>query len=263
MVRTVIGLILVLAVFVGLGLLGWHFTEDRIRHKQEYFLSADKIVIVPPPPDWIPDRFVEDVLRSAGLSQSGSLLDKSLPQKLTEAFVADPWVERVESVVPRYPSGAEVKLSYRMPVALVAIPQRGMFPVDRNGIVLPSTYLSNTVDRRSEHFLIQGIQSMPLGSVGTPWGDPMVQTAAQLAEALTDIAEPLKLTQIVPAIEPIPGGTRIVCQLRTATGTEIHWGAFVPGDPKTEVKKKRLRDLHEQFRTLDNVPTNFRDLSRE
>jgi hypothetical protein len=261
--RTLIGLILVLAIFAGLGTLGWYFVKDRIRNKPEYRLSADKIA-VSPPSDWISERFVEDVLQSSGLNRT-SLLDTTLPQKLTEAFAAHPWVERVEPVVPHYPSGADVKLLYRMPAALVEVPQRGIFLVDRNGVLLPPEYLSGmTPDQQSGYLLIR-IQSMPLGSVGTHWGDPMVQTAAQLAAELKDITELLNLAQIIPVMETTPIRTRIVCRLKTVAGTEIHWGSFVPDDPKTETKIKRLKDLRDRYRSLDNVPAAFRpiDLSRE
>jgi len=266
MYRTLIGFILVLAVFAGLGGLGWFFAKERIRSKPEYLLTADQISVSPPSPDWIPERFVEDVLQSSGLSRTGSLLDKALPQKLAEAFRACPWVEKVEQVVPHYPSGAQVKLVYRVPVALVEIPRHGMLPVDRSGVLLPSEYLSNALsDRRNSHLVIQGIQSTPFGSPGTPWGDSLVHAAAQLAEALTDIAEPLTLARIIPAMETIPSGTRIVFRLKTAAGTEIYWGTVIPNDPKIEAKIKRLWDLNERFRSLDNVPTQFQpiDLSRE
>jgi len=263
--RTLIGLILVLALFASLAILGWHFAKDRIRPKQEYRLSADRI-IVPTPPEWVPDQFVGEVLQNSELTRTGYLLDNTLPKKLAEAFAAYPWVERVDHVVLRYPSGADVQLSYRVPVALVDIPQRGMSPVDRNGVLLPPEYLSDTFsDRWSKHLVIQGVQSIPLGSAGTPWGDPMVHAAAQLAAALTDVAEPLKLTQIIPKTETVPVGTRIVCQLRTAGGTEIHWGTVVSDDLKIEAQKKKLWDLHDQFHSLDNIPAAFRpvDLSRE
>ena len=263
--RALISLTVVLAIFTGFGLLGWYFAKDGIRNKSEYRLSADKI-IVSPPPNWVPGRFVEDVLPSSGLNQTGFLLDKTLPQQLTEAFAAYPWVERVKQVVPRYPSGAEVILFYREPTALVEVPQHGIFLVDRNGVLLPPEYLSESdSDSRSRYLTIQGVRSMPLGSVGTPWGDPMVHTAAQLAAALTDITEPLNLALIIPAGEAALEGVRIVCRLQTAAGTEIYWGTFSPDNPKTEAKKKRLWVLHEQFRSLDNVPASLQpiDLSRE
>ena len=267
MLRTLIGFILVLAVFAGLGGLGWYFAKDRIRSQPEYLLIAEKITVSPPIPDWVPERFIEDVLQSAGLNRTGSLLDKTLPQKLAEAFAAHPWVEKVEQVVPHHPSGAQVKLVYRVPMALVEVPQQGMFPVDRNGILLPTEYLSKEIlsDQPSKHLVIQGIQSSPLGSAGTPWGNPLVPAAAQLAAALTDIAEPLTLARIIPTMETTPSGARIVCRLKTVAGTEIHWGTVVPDDPKIEAKKKRLWELSEQFRSLDNVPARFQpiDLSRE
>jgi len=263
MARTLIGIILVFAVFAGLGGLGWYFAKDKIRSKPEYRLSA-KNIVVSLPPDWIPDRFVEDVLHDSGLNRTGSLLDQQLSQRLSEAFAAHPWVEKVEQIIPRYPSGADVKLSYRVPVALVEVSQRGIFSVDRNGVLLPSEYLAGTItDRRSDYLTIQGIQSTPLGSAGTLWGDPMVQTAAQLAAALTDIARPLNLTRIIPAVEATPSGERTAWRLKTTAGTEIHWGTFSSDEQQIEAKKKRLWDLHERFRTLDNVPPNFLDLSRE
>lgn len=266
MYRTLIGIILVLAVFAGLGGLAWFVVHERIRSRPEYFLIANKIIVSPSIPDWIPDRFAEDVLQSSGLSRTGSLLDKTLPQQLADAFRACPWVEKVEQVVLHYPSGAQIKLVYRVPVALVEVPRLGVFPVDRGGVLLPAEYLSNArEDRRDTHLVIQGIQSTPLGSPGTPWGDPLVHTAAQLAAVLTDIAEPLKLVRIFPVMETIPSGARIVCRLRTAAGTEILWGTAVPDDPKIDAKKKRLWDLNERFRSLDNIPAQFQpiDLSRE
>jgi len=264
LVSPILGIIFVFAVFVGLGILGWHFVKESVLKKQEYLLSVDKIV-VSPPPDWVPDRFIEDVVRSSGLNKT-SLLDKTLPQKLMEAFTTHPWVEKVEQVDLRYPSGADIKLVYRVPTAFVEMSQRGIIPVDRNGVVLPG-YPSDVIsDHQHKHLIIQGIQSMPLGSAGTLWGDPLVHTAAQLAAALIDddnIVEPLKLKWIIPAMETAPGGERIVFRLKTLGGTEFHWGTFVLGDPKSDMRKRKLWALHEQFRSLEQVPENYRDLSRE
>ena len=262
LISHILGIILIFVVFACLGFLGWHFVKGRVLQKQEYLLLADKIV-VSPPPDWVPDRFIEDVLRGSGLNKV-ALLDKTLPQKLMEAFATHPWVEKVEKVDLRYPSGADIKLVYRVPVALVEMTQRGVVPVDRSGVVLPQ-YLSDTSpDQQEKHLIIQGVQSMPLGSAGTLWGDPMIQTAAQLAAALMEddnIVEPLKLKWIIPAMETAPVGERVVFRLKTSAGTEFHWGSFVPGE--ADVKKRKLWALHEQFRSLDRVPVIYRDLCRE
>lgn len=262
LIGPILGITLVFVVFAGLGVLGWYFVKERVLRQPERLLSADKIV-VSPPPDWVPNRFVEDVLRSFGLNKM-SLLDKTLPLKLMEAFTTHPWVEKVEQVDLRYPSGANIKLVYRVPAAFVEMTQRGSVPVDRNGVVLP--WHDAMSDQQNEYLVIQGIQSMPLGSVGTLWGDPVVQTAAQLAAALTEddnIIEPLKLKWIIPAIETVSSGDKIVFRLKTIAGTEFYWGTFVLDDPKLDVKKRKLWGLHEQFRSLDRVPVNYRDLSNE
>ena len=261
MTRTLVGILLVLTAFVILGAVGWYVVKDRIKHQPEYRLYASRIR-VSPPPDWVPDRFVDDVLWQSGLNQTTSLLDAALPQKLAEAFSVSPWVCRVESVVLRYPSGADVQLSYRVPVALVEVSNHGFFPIDRNGIVLPSECLpGRESDQLSIYFVIQGIESKPIGLAGTPWGDPRVHAAAQLADVLSEIAGTLQLNTIIPAVDEMPNAMQVFCKLRTVGGTEFHWGVFVPDESVIEFKKRKLWDYREQFRSLDNVPERFRDLS--
>jgi hypothetical protein len=262
---TIIGIILILAVFAGIGWGGWYLAKTPITANPVYRLSADKITVTPPPP-WVSDHFVNDVLQSSGLLTNASMFDKTLPQKLAQAFAAYPWIEQVEKAELRYPSGADVRLSYRSPVALVEIPSQGHYPVDGNGILLPTDYfISVAPEKQGDYPLIQGIRSVPLGAVGTPWGDPIVHDAAQLAKTLSDISVPLKLTRIIPVQESAPTGSRIICRLKTAGGTEIVWGRYSADDPKNEMKKKRLLEMNEQYRSLDNVPAKFQpiDLTNE
>ena len=140
--------------------------------------------------------------------------------------------------------------------------------MDASGVLLPKEYLSDTInDRRDEHFILQGIQSSPPGLAGTFWGDALVRAGAQLAAELSesDIAQIIKSARILPVMEVTPSGTKFVCRLKTAGGTEIIWGTFVPDDPESEAKIKKLWNLHEQYRSLDNIPVQFRpiDLSKE
>jgi hypothetical protein len=264
MFRTFSGIFLIGVLTAGTLALGWYCVQSRIHTKPEYRLTAAKIS-VNPPPVWVPKDFIETVLQRSNIS-GVSLLDDSLTRKLAEAFAAYPWVESVGQVVLRYPSGADVRLVYREPAALVEVPKQGKIPVDRYGILLPEEYLREVAPEiQADYTVIQGIQSMPLGSAGTPWGDPLVQTAAQLAAELKDIADEMKLTAILPATETTPSGVRIVCRLKTAAGKELQWGTFTPNDPRNGTKKQRVRDLIKQYRTLDNVPDSFQpvDLSRE
>ncbi|MDR1964960.1 MAG: hypothetical protein LBQ50_14410 [Planctomycetaceae bacterium] len=257
------GTTLVVLFLTGFGLTGWFFVKDQIVRRPEYQLSADRILITVPPP-WVPEHFVAEILQSSGLD--ATLFDASLPQKLSQAFSASPWVEEVRQVQTRYPSGAEVQLVYRVPAALVEIASQGLYPVDRNGILLPTDYFIRVAPEQKENYpRIVGIRSMPLGVVGTLWGDPLVHAAAQLAGLLGDVSRQLGLVKIIPSHEATPTGHRILCRLQTNSETEILWGRFEPDDPKNSIKKKRLLEIAELYHSLDNVPAHFQpiDLSKD
>ncbi|MDR1270877.1 MAG: hypothetical protein LBK82_15285 [Planctomycetaceae bacterium] len=259
------GVILVALLFTGFCLTGWFFARNQIIRRPEYRLSADRILITVPPP-WVPENFVPEVLQSSGLDTSTTLFDNTLPQKLSQAFLASPWVEEVRQVQIRYPAGAEVQLVYRVPVALVEMVSQGLYPVDRNGILLPTDYFISVAPEKKENYLrITGIRSMPLGVTGTLWGDPLVHTAAQLAGLLEDVTQKLGLVKIIPSHEATPTGHRITCRLQTNSKTEVLWGRFEPNDPKNSSKKKHLLEIAELYHSLDNVPAQFQpiDLSKD
>jgi hypothetical protein len=259
------GIIFTTLIFAGFILAGWFFVRKQIVYRSEYRLSADRIRITVPPP-WVHSNFVTEVLQSSGLDTSATLFDDSLPQKLSQAFSASPWVEEVRQVQTRYPSGAEVQLVYRVPTALVEIPSQGLYPVDRNGILLPTDYFINVAPEKKENYpRITGIRSAPLGVAGTLWGDPLVHAAAQLAGLLEDVSQKLELVKIIPSREAVPTGYRITCRLQTNSETEIIWGRFEPDDQKNISKKKHLLEIAELYHSLDNVPAQFQpiDLSKD
>ncbi|MDR3182342.1 MAG: hypothetical protein LBT89_05365 [Planctomycetaceae bacterium] len=256
--KTFTGIVMLLACAAGLAAVGWFCVKPSVQRKPQYCLAAENISITPPP-NWVPETFVKEVLAAAGLNQPGLLLDKTLPQKLADAFAAYPWIENVEAVDIRYPSGADVKLSYRTPAAFVTVPNQGRYPVDRSGILLPSDYFVKLApEKQSQYLTIAGIRTAPLGAAGTPWGDPLVQTAAQLAGVLGTDAAKLKLTQITPLAEETPAGIQIVCTLQTLGKTEIIWGAFVSDESQNEAKKRQLWNLNDQYRSLDNIPAKLK-----
>ncbi|MDR3196504.1 MAG: hypothetical protein LBU34_01440 [Planctomycetaceae bacterium] len=259
------GIILITLLFTGLGLAGWFFVKNRIVYRSEYRLSADRVLVTVPPP-WVPENFIAEVLQGSGLDTGATLFDTLLPQKLSQAFLASPWVEEVRQVHIRYPAGAEVQLVYRVPVALVEMVSQGFYPVDRNGILLPTDYFINVAPEKKENYpRITGIRSQPLGVTGTLWGDPLVHTAAQLAGLLEDVTQKLGLVKIIPSHEATPTGRRIVCRLQTNSETEILWGRFESNDPKNISKKKHLLEIAELYHSLDNVPAQFQpiDLSKD
>jgi hypothetical protein len=264
--KKIAGILLVFVLAVGLAGVGWYFTYGFIAAKPEYRLDAER-VNVPPLPEWIPPAFVKDVLSSAGLDKPGLLLDKTLVQKLTDAFAAYPWVEGVRRVELRYPSGTVVDVEYRKPVAFVEVPKQGLYPVDKHGILLPTDYFARlgkpvkdgTGSTAAAVNMVTslGIQTVPLGTAGTPWGDPLVQDAAQLAGIIGDDAVKLKITQIIPTAQQTPAGIQVICTLKTLGKTEIIWGVFVSDEAQNETKKRQLWELSERYRSLDNIPVNL------
>jgi hypothetical protein len=256
---------LVVFLFAGLGIGGWFVTKEKINQQPEYQLAADKIT-VPERPPWVPDDFVKNVLHASGLDTDGSLFDKEIMRKLLQAFAADAWVEEVQRVELRYPSGAAVQLAYRSPIALVEVNGKGAFPVDRNGVLLPTDFFLNLSPEKRDDFLkIQNIRSMPLGAAGTLWGDTLVPEAAGLAAFLSDIAEKLNLHSIIPTSQATPAGNRVICSIKTKKGTEILWGRYEKDNPKNEVRKKILLEYATMYQSLDDVPKNFQpiDLTKE
>ncbi len=239
--RNISWVLLVFAMFVGVGVFGWFAVRSSLPERTEYRLSPEMVRVSEAPP-WVPTDFTEAVLRSAGLL-SASLLDAALPEKLAKAFAADSWVESVVRVEIRFPSGAEIDVVYRRPVAVVEVEQ-GLLPVDANGVLLRTDYFIEVApEKKNDYLRVSGIRSTPLGGVGTAWGDPLVHASAQLAAFLEDVAAELELTTILPVVEKSPQGNRTIFRLRTSSGTEILWGEFNEKDPENTARKKRLPGL--------------------
>ena len=245
-----LGPILVFAFFGGLAVPGWLVVRNTLSQRTEYRLSAE-FVRVPTAPPWVPADFVESVLRNSGLA-SASLLESGMAEKLAQAFAADSWVESVVRVELRFPSGANVDLVYRRPIAVIEVAQ-GLLPVDPNGVLLRTDYFINVApEKKYDYLRVDGIRSTPLGGVGTAWDDPLVHASARLAEVLAEIAEQLELATIRPSREK----NQVIFRLKTAAGAEIVWGQFDADDPKNDAKKKRLLELAEQYGSLDRAPAS-------
>ena len=259
--HSLLPVVLLVVFFSFLPVVGRYFLRGPLSEQPEYRLKEERIT-VPPPPEWVSKDFVQNVLRASGLDAEGSLLDESLPQKLSQAFSADPWVEEVRRVEIRYPSGAHIELSYRQPVALVAVTPQSLYPVDDNGVLLPTDYfIEIDPEKRHDYPVIEGIGTKPLGTVGTLWGDPTVHTAAQLAGIVRSIGTEMNFAKIRLIKEASPTGQRILGCIVTREGTEITWGRIDPDDPKNEAKTDRLRELVKLYQSLDNVPPGFRPIN--
>lgn len=224
-----------------------------LSNRPEYRISTSQIQITQTP-HWVPHDLVEQVVQQANLSQEMSLLDDNLTQEVAEAFQLNPWVERVDSVRKSVPGALEVKLTYRRPVAMVQVKQ-GMYPVDRQGILLPPENFS--VADTKLYPPITNVCSTPQGPAGTAWGDVAVIGAARLADELAPHWKKLRLVSIdcpraASATPVLDDG----CYTLTATGgSRIIWGrapgSSHPGELSTEQKIGRLDKYVSMFGGFD------------
>jgi hypothetical protein len=257
--RLVIVTLLVVAVVAGAAFI-WRRVQRHVVSQPEYQVAAEDMDVTPQP-EWIHSDIKADVIRDAGLKKKISILDDNVPQRISDAFALNPWIESVAGVHTSYPAHIKVDLVYRQPVAMVAVPG-GLLPIDAQGILLPTAGFSTA---EAQNFpRIAGITSIPQGLVGTPWGDASIERTAKLALLLRDVWQPLHLRQIEvlpPDIES-PGVARI--QIVTRGGTAFFWGAG-PGEEtdqeaKAADKLAKLRQLATDLPSLDAAAKPQRDL---
>lgn len=223
----------------------------NVQGRSEYrVILAD--IQVTQPPHWVPQDLVEQVIKLAHLPEEGSLLDENLPREVYEAFAMHPWIEEVISA-RKVPGTIEVKLNYRRPVAMVQV-SGGMYPVDRKGILLPPTDFAVSATRLYPR--VEGVHSTPQASAGSPWGDPVVEGAARLADELASHWKKFKLAAIQcpqpGADENSPEG---VYSLGTEGKSRILWGRAPgsdhPGELATDKKISRMLSLISRFGSFD------------
>lgn len=248
---TVIGL-LVAGFFVA-----WRYVGGRIADDSTYFLTSSQIEITPPP-EWIRADVKQEVADFA-LAKPLDIRERDLTVRIARAFAMHPWVAKVGRVSKRFPAAVTVELEYRQPVAVVEVPldtgQRGLFPVDAKGVVLPTTDF--TPEQAGRYPRIRAGNTVRSGMAGSLWGDGRIHGGAAIAAALSPYWKPLGLYRI-EAVKPEPPYHRdsgVVFVLETKSGTRIPWG-HPPGkedsrEPSYQTKIRRLLAFVENNRSLD------------
>lgn len=263
----------------------WLSFGGKVSARKDYLVGINDIRICATP-DWIPATFIEEAFDRRPLVNDEvlNILDPRLGQKLALVFESHPWVERVESIRTEYPAHVLADVRFRKPVAFVAAPKEhyaeGAFPVDANGVLLPTDFFQKNQDLLNEFLWIEGIKSIPMGSYGDFWGDPLVAEAAMLAEFLMSDRPKLGLKKIVL----LSGSDEKSGQynLYTEKGQKIRWGTFpmpvsLSGNRdassrekfariKKEIYQKqnpklvKLCKMAQQYGSLDGIPEKERDL---
>lgn len=237
----------------GAGAFAWRHVDDYVLTGPQYRLSPEQVFITPTP-DWIRTDIKAEVLRDASLDNGPSILEAELVERVASAFAMHPWVAQVERVTKHHPARVDVRLVYRRPVAMVEVPG-GLYPVDVEGVLLPSADFSPADARNYPR--VSNVQTIPIGPVGTYWGDARVRGAARIGVAVAEAWSELGLARIVPLASPSASATDGgVFEIYTKGQTRIIWGhepgAESAGEPRAEAKLAVLRSLMQQHGTLDH-----------
>ena len=197
---------------------------------REYIVTQDKVAITPQP-GWIHSDVRAEVFRNASLDGPLSILDDNLPERISNAFSLHPWVAKVVSVSRKPMARMVVELVYRRPVCMVEAPGEPL-PVDVEGRLLPSGDFSPV--EKSSYLRLVGIDTVPMGPAGQPWGDGRVVGGAEIAAALGDAWRELRVDRIAPVPRPpTAAADEPTYQLFTRGGTRIFWG-LAPGSKGPE-----------------------------
>ncbi len=231
----------------------WRQVRSHVLASEQYLVEPDQILLTPLPP-WIRTDLKDEVLREASLNGPLSLLEPQLTARIAAAFTAHPWIARVDRVSKHYPSGLEVNVAYRRPVAMVEVPN-GALPVDVEGVVLPTADFQPGEAERYPR--IGGIHTSPAGLTGAAWGDAGVAGGAEIAAAFGSQWNELDLLRVTPAKRRPggQGGIEYTFAIFTRGGTPIDWGlapqTTVPGELPAADKIAKLVQYAAQYGSLD------------
>jgi hypothetical protein len=271
--RTAVVLLLLVGLFVGGTWYAWTKLKGRIFAAPEYRIGPDRIEVTPQP-TWISQSDVgAEVLRSPMLDGPLPLTDNDLTKRVYDAFARHPWVAKVERVTKKYGT-VKVELVYRKPVCMVQLPGGGLVAVDAEAVLLPGNETGDITPTEAARYpRLVGMDRGPTGPAGTRWGDARVIGAAEIAAALADRWEPMRLDHIAPSAAdtvaarqadsngPAPPASiagpaaEPLFTLVTHRGTRIAWGyapgANAVGELSATEKVARLQRYLDQYDSLD------------
>jgi hypothetical protein len=228
------------------GYAAWH-RWGSVHVANKYSGIDPTLIQVTEPPPFVRTNVVKQVYRATAM-EGLSLLDRQASAKIAAAFSMHPWVRKVVCV-SKLPGGQiDVRLEYREPVAMVLVfkpdpndTHSYFFPVDQDGVLLPSTEFAQAETRKFLYIEVPGVYTT--NAFGTPFGDPRVEAAARLAGILAPYRQRAQLRSI-----GVHGDARQseVPQLEVTTqsGSRFFWGSppgsELPGEATVAMKLDRL-----------------------
>lgn len=217
-----------------LGYLGWFYYGAEHLDQALYSLQKENLKVTPQPP-WIRTNVRDDIFANGRLDRV-SLLEPRATAAIAQAFETHSWVKATTRVTKKAGGEVVVDLVYRRPIAMVYYERsstdsrgtagevdKGFFPIDENGVVLPtSDFTSEDV---WSYFLIIAEGARPAGEVGMPYGDVRITEALALCTYLDKHRQTLRLQEIWVEQDPAsrsehPWSMTLV----TSDKREIIWG---------------------------------------
>lgn len=241
-----------------------HLLPD-LTQLDEYQFELDRVA-VNPPHDWVPGDFIDDVLLQSGLPQKVSLLQTGLCGEVARAFAQHPWIQEAKQVRLTSDRSIQAHLVYRCPVAFVET-KEGLLPIDLDGVLLPAADFALEDIDRLPHIL--NVSSLPKNSIGEPWGDIVVLSAAKIAAALTpnqNLEKYWNRFELIGIVAPevttvLPTSDDLKFELATRGGSRIIWGK-PPGaddlEPTVEQKIGRMEQYLSRFGKFDEPNGPYR-----
>ncbi len=219
-VRSFFVSVLALALLGTGAYLMWTKFGDQILAHQSYRLNPEQIEYTPQP-DWVQLNLREEVVKLGGFERL-DLHQPDLTLRVADAFGLHPWVRKVKRVSKHYPAKIRVEIEYRRPVAMVVV-LTGLQPIDAEGVwLLPEGF---TPEHAQTYPRIFVGDTSPSGPPGSPWGDPSIVGAAQLAATLSEFWADLKLYQIELSDNPAQTISAADFDLVDRDGSfRVHWG---------------------------------------
>jgi len=135
----------------------------------EYFIMDKSSLALDEKPWWVTPEIESAILELPGLPERFSLLEDGLTAKISEAYVANPWVGGVRYVRKQYPNRIRVGLDLRVPVAFVRS-DRLFYLTDAENVRLPGEYGADKGPLKMLPVIVdhsEGLRSVP--PVGKKW----------------------------------------------------------------------------------------------
>ncbi len=265
------------AVLLVFGYLLWVNYGAKHLNTSLYGLHVENISLTPQP-DWIRAPVLEEVFQGSDLSRL-SVLDHHMSSAIYDAFRAHPWIRKVFRVNKLGGGQVRVLVEYREPLAMVycerpkskvdnasggtaqrrekpistssspqgANDQRNIsfLPVDVDGVLLPTKDFQP--DQVPKFMLIYAQSAVPLGMIGSEYGDGRIKEALLLCRLIKDVREKMGIERVYVYPDPTSQGpSKWTLDLTTHT-KKIHWGhppgLESPGEPGIPAKLRKLGEF--------------------